>query len=85
MLTAMKAASSGLNAGAISKFRLGKSLLMGKRKMLVSKQDGENSAFLNRLQSGRLAKFTRFSTKANVGSVLPTAGFIRGAVATYKA
>ncbi|MBP1528754.1 MAG: hypothetical protein H9Q65_05890, partial [Spiroplasma ixodetis] len=85
MLTTMKAASSGLKAGAIGMFGLGKSLLMGKRKMLGKNQDGENSGVLNRLQSGGIAKFARFSTKATVGSVLATAGFIGGTVATYKA
>ncbi|KNE88894.1 hypothetical protein PSTG_17660 [Puccinia striiformis f. sp. tritici PST-78] len=80
----MKAASSGLKAGAIGMFGLGKSLLMGKRKMLGKNQDGESSGVLNRLQSGGLAKFAKFSTKATVGSVLTTAGFIGGTVATYK-
>lgn len=84
MLSTMKAASSGLKAAAIGMFGLGKSLFMGKRKMVGKNQDSENSGVLNRLQSGGIAKFTRFSAKATVGSVLATAGFIGGAVVTYK-
>ncbi|CAB1053810.1 Mbov_0396 family ICE element transmembrane protein [Spiroplasma endosymbiont of Danaus chrysippus] len=84
MLTTMKSASSGLKAGTIGMFGLGKSLLIGKRKMLGKNKDGEGSGVLNRLQSGGLAKFARFSTKATVGSVLATAGFIGGSLATYK-
>ncbi|WP_353306380.1 hypothetical protein [Spiroplasma ixodetis] len=84
MLTTMKAASSGLKAGAIGMFGLGKSLLIGKRKMLGKNQDGESNGVLNRLQSGGLAKFANFSTKATVGSVLAKAGFIGGSLTTYK-
>ncbi|BET39524.1 hypothetical protein [Spiroplasma ixodetis] len=80
----MKAASSGLKAGAIGMFGLGKSLLIGKRKMLGKNQDGESNGVWNRLQSGGLAKFANFSTKATVGSVLATAGFIGGSLTTYK-
>lgn len=85
MLTTMKAASSGLKAGAIGMFDLGKGLLMGKRKMIPSKQNQETNSLLNRVQSGGLAKFAKFSTKATVGSVLASAGFIGGTLATYKA
>jgi len=84
MLTTMKAASSGLKAGATGMFGLGKSLLMGKRKMLGKNQNGETNGVLNRLQSGGIAKFAKFSTKATVGSILATAGFIGGSLATYK-
>ncbi len=52
--------------------------------MLGKNQDGESNGVLNRLQSGGLAKFAKFSTKTTVGSVLATAGFIGGTVATYK-
>ncbi|MBP1526155.1 MAG: hypothetical protein H9Q67_06670, partial [Spiroplasma ixodetis] len=85
MLSTMKAASSGLKAGTIGMFGLGKSLLIGKRKMLDKNKNGESSGVLNRLQTGGIARFAKFSTKATVGSVLATAGFIGGTVATYKA
>ncbi|WP_174479955.1 Mbov_0396 family ICE element transmembrane protein [Spiroplasma endosymbiont of Danaus chrysippus] len=84
MLTTMKGASSGLKAGTIGMFGLGKSLLIGKRKMLSKNQDGESNGVLNRLQSGGIANFAKFTTKATVGSVLATAGFIGGSLATYK-
>lgn len=83
MLSTMKAASSGAKAGTLGMLGVGKGLLMGKRKIVGSKSN-DNNGIVSALKSGGIARTTSFATKATVGSALATAGFIGGAIATYK-
>ncbi|WP_308150277.1 Mbov_0396 family ICE element transmembrane protein [Spiroplasma sp. AdecLV25b] len=76
MLSTMKAASSGVKAGTLGMLGVGKGLVWGKKKTFGNASIGASVA--GGLASGVIGKTVGFATKATIGSVLATAGFIAG-------
>lgn len=83
MLFTAKAATAGIKAGTLGMLTVGKGLIMGKSKLLRN-NDGSSPGIGAALKAGKIAKTTSFITKATVGSVLTSAGFIGGTISNLK-
>ena len=80
MLISMKAATSGVKAGTLGMLGVGKGLLVGKKTFIQSASQTKSltSGAIGALGSGTLSRTASFATKATVGTLLSTAGFIAG-------